>query len=110
MREKFASGERRTQLTIGRCSAESDAKGTNMKVALSLCVVVFVTAAIGTPAHADGPWCAYYGGSRIAATNCGFATFQQCLATVSGVGGSCGPNPQYQPSVERHRHYRASPY
>ena len=26
------------------------------------------------------------------------STFQQCLATVSGVGGSCRPNPQYQGS------------
>ena len=27
------------------------------------------------------------------ATNCGFATFQQCMAAVSGVGGSCSPSP-----------------
>jgi hypothetical protein len=43
------------------------------------------------------PWCAYYnfwGG----ATNCGFATFQQCQAAVSGVGGSCSANPKYQPA------------
>ena len=49
------------------------------------------------PAYAqnDG-WCAYYDFKGGGATNCGFATFQQCLATVSGIGGSCGPNPQYQ--------------
>ena len=50
------------------------------------------------PAYAQNDaWCAYYD-FKGGATNCGFATFQQCLATVSGIGGSCGPNPQYQPS------------
>lgn len=85
-----------------------------MKAALSLLAllgILVVTAATGTPAQAqDYPWCAYYGGAKIGATNCGFATFQQCQATVSGLGGSCGPNPQYQPSVGRYRHYRAYPY
>jgi uncharacterized protein DUF3551 len=44
------------------------------------------------------PWCATYNdayGSR----NCGFVTFEQCLATVSGIGGFCGQNPMYQPGV-----------
>ena len=53
---------------------------------------------IEKPAEAqNGGWCAEYnmGGG---ATNCGFATFQQCMAAVSGVGGSCGPNPMYQPA------------
>jgi hypothetical protein len=27
------------------------------------------------------------------ATNCEFATFQQCITAVSGVGGSCSPSP-----------------
>jgi hypothetical protein len=46
----------------------------------------------------NSAWCAYYDFGQDGATNCGFSTFQQCLATVSGVGGSCGPNPQYQGS------------
>jgi Protein of unknown function (DUF3551) len=41
----------------------------------------------------NGAWCAYYdtggGGSR----NCEFATFEQCLATVRGIGGNCSPSP-----------------
>ena len=44
------------------------------------------------------PWCAYYNRDAGGATNCGFSTFQQCLATVSGAGGSCGANPQYRGS------------
>jgi hypothetical protein len=26
-------------------------------------------------------------------TNCGFASWQQCQAAISGVGGFCTPNP-----------------
>jgi Protein of unknown function (DUF3551) len=44
------------------------------------------------------PWCANYSGRGMGgAQNCGFVTFNQCLATVRGVGGTCGPNPLYQP-------------
>jgi hypothetical protein len=57
----------------------------------------------------NGGWCAYYnygyGGQRI----CGFATLQQCLADVRGVGGNCGPSPYYQrPYYQRYR--RGYPY
>jgi Domain of unknown function (DUF4399) len=34
-------------------------------------------------------WCAAYSSG---AQNCGFSTFEQCRATVSGVGGSCRPD------------------
>jgi Protein of unknown function (DUF3551) len=48
---------------------------------------------IADPAAADPyKWCANY---RNGGTNCGFITFEQCQATVSGVGGSCGPNQFY---------------
>jgi hypothetical protein len=80
-----------------------------MKFALSLLGALIVTAAIGTPAHADGPWCAYYS-APFYATNCGFHTYEQSLATVSGVGGYCQPNTLYVPPPGRPRHYRAYPY
>ena len=56
-----------------------------------------VTAGIGTwPAQAQSyPWCAIYGGGGGGAQNCGFVTFQQCQATVSGTGGFCEQNSQY---------------
>jgi hypothetical protein len=63
-----------------------------MKFALSLLGALVVAAAIGTPAHADGPWCAFYDGRFGGASNCGFHTYEQCLATISGVGGWCQPN------------------
>ena len=66
---------------------------------------------IEKPAEAqDYPWCAYYNFAHGGVTNCGFATWQQCQAAISGVGGSCGANPRYQTSPgpyrsPRHYHY-----
>jgi hypothetical protein len=45
----------------------------------------------------DYPWCAFYDDKDGGFTNCGFVTIEQCRAAVSGVGGSCGVNPGYQP-------------
>jgi hypothetical protein len=50
------------------------------------------------------PWCAVYGGRDGGASNCGFLTIEQCMATVSGIGGSCEPNQFYNP---RHAGERA---
>lgn len=32
-----------------------------------------------------------------ARSNCGFSTWRQCMATVSGIGGFCEPNQFYNP-------------
>lgn len=53
---------------------------------------------IATATAEEYPWCAYYGSSGDGGgTNCGFVTREQCMATVSGIGGFCGENPQYRP-------------
>jgi Protein of unknown function (DUF3551) len=36
-----------------------------------------------------GGWCAEYGGGAGGSINCGFHTYEQCRATMSGNGGSC---------------------
>ena len=63
--------------------------------------VVFAAGTFGlaAPAAAQNyPWCAYYGGTfGDGGTNCGFTTRQQCLATISGIGGFCDRNTQYVP-------------
>jgi hypothetical protein len=44
--------------------------------------------------HADAqnyPWCGYYKED----VNCGFSTYEQCMATVRGTGGYCARNTQY---------------
>ena len=70
-----------------------------MRLLLFILGVLAAVVCFEKPAAAQNDrWCAYYDFAFGGATNCGFSTFQQCLATVSGVGGSCGPNPQYQGS------------
>jgi hypothetical protein len=58
--------------------------------------------AASTPARAEVqyPWCAQYR-PPLDAVNCGFTSFQQCLATVRGIGGYCYPNPAYPPPRRR---------
>ena len=46
----------------------------------------------GAAAERQYPWCARYDWTT---SNCGFVSFNQCLATTSGVGGRCEPNPRY---------------
>jgi hypothetical protein len=42
------------------------------------------------------PWCAHYM-MKGAPHSCGFVSFEQCLASVQGIGGSCNRNPFYEP-------------
>ena len=58
--------------------------------------------------HADPyKWCAVYNGRGGGGTNCGFVTWQQCMAAVSGIGGSCEPNQFYTgPAEWQVRHAR----
>ena len=70
-----------------------------MKLLLSALAVITASAVLGTPAHAQNyPWCAQYGSGALGgAINCGFVSFSQCMATVTGIGGFCVVNTQYQP-------------
>ena len=60
-------------------------------------------AAFPKPAAAETvyPWCAIYSERTVGATNCGFSTFAQCRATISGIGGMCVENPDYRPAERR---------
>jgi hypothetical protein len=54
-------------------------------------VTLIVLSLATTSVHADGTWCAHYG-TGFGGMNCGFYSFEQCRATVSGVGGFCQAN------------------
>jgi hypothetical protein len=58
-------------------------------------VATLVAALIGdvrpSEARAWYPWCAQYA-DQSNITQCLFSTFDQCLATVRGIGGSCVQN------------------
>ena len=63
-----------------------------------LFVSALLAAIAGISTHADArnfPWCAHYSGRG--GRNCGFTTFDQCMATVRGIGGICRRNPQFGP-------------
>jgi len=62
--------------------------------AAALTTVLFQSA----PARAEilYPWCAVFsGGDGDNGSSCGFVTQAQCLATISGTGGTCYENPAY---------------
>jgi len=84
-----------------------------MRALLFVIGILTAAGAFSTGAEAQNyPWCAYYGAGRGGGgTNCGFTTFQQCLATISGIGGSCDRNTQYVPPPGPHhtRLYRRRP-
>jgi hypothetical protein len=60
-----------------------------------LLFILGICVSIGNRAEAQNyPWCAQYMNDGV--MNCGFATFQQCLAEISG-RGFCTQNSTYQP-------------
>lgn len=76
-----------------------------------LTTLVVMSAAVGgavlstAPANAQNyPWCAQYPGRG--GTNCGFSTYEQCMATRLGMGGFCVRNTMYEPPAGRvHRRH-----
>jgi hypothetical protein len=64
-----------------------------------LLLALVAAAVFSTPAKAQNyPWCAQYSGRALGgAMNCGFVSFEQCMATVTGIGGFCIRNNTYQP-------------
>jgi Protein of unknown function (DUF3551) len=80
------------------------------KMRFVLLGLVGAAAVLGTPAQAQNyPWCAQYSGRALGgAMNCGFVSFAQCMATVSGIGGFCIQNNTYQPPARRARKKKTS--
>jgi hypothetical protein len=65
-------------------------------------LLVCVSTHVADPASAQSaysyPWC---GKSRLeegGATSCYFASYQQCMTTLSGIGGYCYRSPYYHPT------------
>jgi len=75
---------------------------TRFSSTLFAAIVLASLAAIARPAAAiEYPWCAQYAGEDGGGRNCGFSTLQQCMATVSGIGGGCERNLFYEGPAER---------
>jgi Protein of unknown function (DUF3551) len=58
---------------------------------IAVVLVLLVVSWLGQTAAHAAPWCAQYSGAG-GGTNCGFYSFQQCMAAVSGNGGFCTQN------------------
>jgi Protein of unknown function (DUF3551) len=68
--------------------------------AVAVAVALLILMAIDAAVAQNYPWCAQYG-IRGGPRNCGFVTYQQCMATISGLGGYCERNPMYRPGDNR---------
>ena len=71
---------------------------------ISLIAVTVATLLVLTVGAHAAPWCANYGGRGGGGTNCGFYSFAQCMAALSGNGGMCTRN--YAENPGRDRRYR----
>ena len=75
-----------------------------MRTVLILIATFVLAAALSASARAQNyPWCAYYGGHMGGSANCGFVSYDQCMTTLSGMGGFCARNTQYVPPRRGHR-------
>jgi Protein of unknown function (DUF3551) len=65
---------------------------------LALSVLAVLTGSAPSRADITYPWCAQYGGDR-GGRNCGFWTYEQCMAALMGNGGYCIANAMYRGPV-----------
>jgi hypothetical protein len=72
-------------------------------------IIAILAAALITARAQNWPWCSNFHDG--AGTNCGFSTYEQCMATARGSGGFCVRNNLYvepQPAISsghaKHKH------
>ena len=70
---------------------------TKVVTALVVVPVVLTQTSANALPYDPYPWCANYDSRGFGGQNCGFSTWNQCMATVSGIGGFCVPNQFYNP-------------
>jgi hypothetical protein len=77
-----------------------------MKLSALALGVLIGTAAFTARAEAQNyPWCAIYDVGD-ASYNCGFVSFEQCRASVSGIGGTCMLNTTYNPAATPRKNWQ----
>lgn len=59
-------------------------------------LVIVASAPTPALAYPEGPYCWENWGRGGLGKQCTFYTYEQCLRTASGVGGTCSQNPWYQ--------------
>jgi hypothetical protein len=74
---------------------------------LSIALIAAALAADTVPAAAQSPasypWCARIPKTDGDVTSCYFASYRQCMTTLSGIGGYCYQSPYYHAAAARAR-------
>jgi hypothetical protein len=77
---------------------EASMKRLWLALSIGLVTSLVATGLVTTQAAAQNyPWCSIYSGDMGGAKNCGFISFEQCMANVHGIGGFCQRNDWYRP-------------
>ena len=86
------SAIKRTAFEVGFMPWNTPAvtRGQGRSSIMGAVAMLFLMIVTTPSAQSEGSWCATYGGNG--GTNCGFYSFQQCMAAVSGTGGFCTQN------------------
>ena len=64
----------------------------------SLALLVLGSLTAPATAQTNYPWCSNFA-DGFGGTNCGFVSYEQCMATVRGSGGYCDKNDTYRPQA-----------
>jgi hypothetical protein len=80
------------QCGLQSASTPTITKEMSMRLLLALAIVL-AAVALDARRQAAAQWCAYYDAYTY---TCGFVSFNQCLATISGVGGVCRRDHNYR--------------
>ena len=76
-----------------------------LSIAAAFAILMFAGANSATAQrYTNYPYCAVYGGKESSGLSCGFNTLAQCQMSVSGRGGYCLRNVDYQPQERRRNH------
>jgi hypothetical protein len=67
--------------------------------------VIFANAPAAAQSAYSYPWCARYP-ARLGATSCYFTSYQQCMTTLSGIGGYCFQSPYFHAGAFAARRWR----
>jgi hypothetical protein len=67
--------------------------------------VIFANAPAAAQSAYSYPWCARYP-ARLGAMSCYFTSYQQCMTTLSGIGGYCFQSPYYRGGAASGRRLR----
>jgi Protein of unknown function (DUF3551) len=63
------------------------------RIGLALAIAA-VAALVAAPSRAQAGWCASASGPDGGFVSCGYASWSQCRAAISGQGGICHPSPR----------------